>query len=493
MQVISDAELYDLRCMPHLLETAGVSSATLQQSLVLRNWEAHLASEIKRRQDNKRIASTLSTDTSATDHVAGIVGGSSSHRLTMDLPGGSSSSSAAMKRGRTVDSMLSEQSAASLSHTHDSSIQGSDDGNTAGGNCDHNQENMNADSIDIDTDDDAQNSFSLFFPKTSQVGRDSDPHSSPPDVQEVRDEGASVSLKDLRSKSCREQRAMIRGLDGDVTRTLLLDLLKDDLKQRNQLETLRKTRKHLTQKIRRHKQRIDRDKKTIHELKNPTLQDLDVRRKNSRRLSWRGMISLGLRKSIALISASMFPNAALLDISRNTVIRSEVLTSAFFVTRTSVFHHLLYDLLKKISDLRCDTHTFDDDDLFRYTGGSQLVPAGRYQSERPFIENKVVSADQTQYTTGYQLQSQDSLLCDLFGLPSSLNPSEIARLVHDTLNGSFMVGCTAFSSDATNSSIFQRQKLQGIIVTSALLKDWISLRELKYDNAFASITALYLV
>ena len=191
----------------------------------------------------------------------------------------------------------------------------------------------------------------------------------------------------------------------------------------------------------------------------------------------------------------MFPNAALLDISRNTVIRSEVLTAAFFVARTSVFHHLLYDLLKKISDLRCGGHAFDDDDLFRYTVGSQLVSAGQYQSERPNIgniENKVVSDDQIEYATGYQLQSQDSLLCDAFGLPTSLNPSEIDRLVHDTLNGTFMVGCTAFSSDATNSSIFQRQKLQGIIVTSALLKDWKALRELKYDNAFASITALYL-
>ena len=55
MQVISDAsgsrtDLYDLRGMPQLLESAGVSSATLQQSLVLRDWGSHLESEIKRRQ-----------------------------------------------------------------------------------------------------------------------------------------------------------------------------------------------------------------------------------------------------------------------------------------------------------------------------------------------------------------------------------------------------------------------------------------------------------
>ena len=182
--------------------------------------------------------------------------------------------------------MLSEPSAPTLSHTYDSSIQGlSDDDNTVGGNDDHNQESTNANSKDFDTDDDAHHSFNLLFPATSQVGRDHDPHSSPPDVQEVR-EGASVSLKDLRSKSCRDQRAMIRALDGDAARTLLLDLLKDDSKQRNQIENLRKAKKHATQRIRRQRQRIERDKATIHELKNPKLQDLDVRRKNSRRLSW---------------------------------------------------------------------------------------------------------------------------------------------------------------------------------------------------------------
>ena len=508
MQVISDAsgcsrtELYDLRYMPQILETAGVSSSTMNQSLVLRDWGSHLDSEMKRRLDNKRIASTLSTasaPTPAMDDVAVADGGS--HIPTIDLQGNNSSSSAArfnvsnrMKRGRTVDSLLSE-SLTTLSHEHDSSIPADLD-DTVGVDDDHTQDSMNVNPDDIDIDGDEHNSFHLFFPATSQVGRDPDPHSSAPDVQEVRDADINVSLKNLRSKSRCEQIAMIRGLDREALHKLLLGLLDVDSRQTNQIERLQKIRKHTTQKVRRQKQRIERSKTKIHDLQNPALQELDVRRKNSRRLSWRGMISLGLRKSIALISASMFPNAALLDISRNTVIRSEVLTAAFLVARISVFHNLLYELLKQISDLRGEAHTFDDDDLFRYTSGSQLVSAGQYQPNRPNIENKVVSTDQMkhgEYKTGAQLQSQDSLMCDLFGLPSSLDPSELDRLVHDTSNGTFMVGCTAFSSDATNSSIFQRQKLQGIIITSALLKDWIALRDLKYGNVFASITALYLV
>ena len=92
------------------------------------------------------------------------------------------------------------------------------------------------------------------------------------------------------------------------------------------------------QKVRRLQDQLEKKKLTISDLKKPKLQDLDVHRKGACKLTWRGMISLGLGKAIALVSANSFPLASLVEVSRNTVTRSEVLTGAFFNARATVFH-----------------------------------------------------------------------------------------------------------------------------------------------------------
>ena len=89
--------------------------------------------------------------------------------------------------------------------------------------------------------------------------------------------------------------------------------------------------------------------------------------------------------------------------------------------------------------------------------------------------------------------SQDDMICAHFGLPRLGEAHQMASFSSDPSVGSYIIGCTAFSSDATNSSIFQRQKLQGLIVTSALLKDWEALKAVQYQDAFVAMTALWLV
>lgn len=201
-------------------------------------------------------------------------------------------------------------------------------------------------------------------------------------------------------------------------------------------------------------------------MKNPRLNDLDVHRKGSCRLTWRGMISLGLRKAIALVSGRSYPLASLVDVSRNTVIRAEVLTGAFFVARSSVFHNSIYAILKEISRRRQAVNATEDD--------------LEHQSQMVAVDLDVSPA---------VAASQDDMICSYFNVPR-LTDADMALLTSDKSDGSFIIGCTAFSNDATNSSIFQRQKLQGLIVTSSLLKNWLALKQQNYQEMFASMTSL---
>ncbi len=246
-------------------------------------------------------------------------------------------------------------------------------------------------------------------------------------------------------------------------------------------ELLHRTKSRLKiqqQKVRRLSTRLSKAKDTIEELKQPTLHDLDVKRNNSRRLSWRGMVALGLRKAIALISASSFPHASLVDVSRNTVIRAEVLTNAFLLARAALFHQLVYGLLTFAANLQTGKYIYDECENQRTLDAemqSQIVDATTIQTGSSVNNNGL---------------SQDEVSCSCFGLPRIGSIEEVTKMVSPGSEGSFMIGATSFSSDATNSSIFQRQKLQGLIVTSSVMKDWEKLQKLEYHDAFASLTSL---
>ena len=80
---------------------------------------------------------------------------------------------------------------------------------------------------------------------------------------------------------------------------------------------------------------------------------LEVSRRGTHRLSQRGAIALGIRKSLALTSAIGYPLAALIDISRWTVIRCEVAVAAMLVARARArFINCFFGLCSWLRNLR---------------------------------------------------------------------------------------------------------------------------------------------
>lgn len=82
------------------------------------------------------------------------------------------------------------------------------------------------------------------------------------------------------------------------------------------------------------------------------------------------------------------------------------------------------------------------------------------------------------------------MICKQLALPPLDDVGVFTRMVSD--GGHYCLGTTAFCGDATNSSIWQKQKLQGLLVSTSLLTDWSSLKNIRYDDAFIGTTALSL-
>eukprot|EP00435_Cladocopium_sp_Y103_P040918 s3058_g11.t1 len=57
-------------------------------------------------------------------------------------------------------------------------------------------------------------------------------------------------------------------------------------------------------------------------------------------------------------------------------------------------------------------------------------------------------------------------------------------------DGHRSLGTTFFCGDATNSSIWQKQKVQGLLVSTSLITNWKALEETWYDDAFIGMTAM---
>jgi len=169
------------------------------------------------------------------------------------------------------------------------------------------------------------------------------------------------------------------------------------------------------------------------------------------RLTKTGFVALGIRKALALSSAVAFPLAILFDVSRQTVCRAETSVWAMLVMRSAAFHKIISDVLNRIS---------------------------------VFLANK----DQATVSPSLALTDVDYAVVaahDL-GVPVPHSTDEIALA-----DAPFFLGGTAFSGDATNSGVWRRNKLQGLILTSSFLvsPDQLS----KYDlwhHAFASHTTV---
>ena len=56
----------------------------------------------------------------------------------------------------------------------------------------------------------------------------------------------------------------------------------------------------------------------------------------------------------------------------------------------------------------------------------------------------------------------------------------------------FSIGSTFWCGDATNSSIWKRQKLQGMLLSSSFMTNWAALSREEYTSAFTTMKSMYL-
>lgn len=224
------------------------------------------------------------------------------------------------------------------------------------------------------------------------------------------------------------------------------------------------------------------EKTQIQKLKKQDTDDLQVKKEHCRKMNWKGLVTLGLRKGIALVSANSFPQASLLDVSRQSVSRADILCSAYLVARTMAFHKMVYSLLESFAtrQRRANNPLEDEGDAIPDTipdDSLDLVPATFNQQIQTDINS-----------------SQDDMICAVLGVPpaSSADPQAFANMVSQHRKPG-LLGATYWCGDATNASIWQRQKLQGLMVQSSLVSDWSALTNLDYDAAFTTQTAMSLI
>ena len=284
-----------------------------------------------------------------------------------------------------------------------------------------------------------------------------------------------IDFENLHTLDSEQHRALMESLD---KQSLVAYSMRQHNMVKSQQETITALKRELKsekQRSRRAMQTLTRNKEKLHALKNPDITDLDVFRGNAKKLSWRGSVSLGLRKSIAYVSASSFPMSSLLDIGRQTVTRCEVLVGAYIMMRSLYFHRILYMILKRLASIQSDEHAQSPDtqpagsvqDL-----GRALVPGGNVHF------NEIGSAGVVSH---FDAMSKD------FELPSVEVPiSQNAPMMALGDDEPFCLGCTFFAGDATNAAIWRRQKLQGLMVTTGIMLDSNALKNTQYRQAFRS-------
>lgn len=101
----------------------------------------------------------------------------------------------------------------------------------------------------------------------------------------------------------------LEGLNRDELVEMCMHHISHRVKAEGKLDAVIRSRKAWNQSARRLKQQLAKAKDRINELKNPGAgDDLQIKRKNCCKMNWNGLITLGLRKGIALVSANgQFP------------------------------------------------------------------------------------------------------------------------------------------------------------------------------------------
>ena len=194
------------------------------------------------------------------------------------------------------------------------------------------------------------------------------------------------------------------------------------------------------------------------------------------RLTTRGVVALGIRKGLTATSAVSFPLTALVDVKRWTVCRSENIVWSILVARTVCFHRIWLKVLRQMAEHMKGRQAHRHSDPTTHQLCQRGEPHSSSSSLTPTLSSGVPSED--------QMIEQD------LGFPS------IACLPFPTLTQTdtehFLVGGTLFSTDATNTSMWRRHKLQAVLVESNLLTNRDLLSSSNAAHAFVRHRAVLL-
>ena len=254
----------------------------------------------------------------------------------------------------------------------------------------------------------------------------------------------------------------------------------------NQDTSVAKTRKLLkvkNQKIRRLEMQVVKHKEQLELAKMPST-SLEVNRQG-RRLTWRTSIIIGLRKLMCIVSANAFPLASLINISRWTVTRCEVLAWALILGRIRSWHIIVKHLLKYVCENVASVTT-------------SIVPASSVRDlDDDDDDNKNTSRkSQRLNPIDATVQTQDEAIRKDHDLPSACEWVSLINLpvseVEYTGAWNGIVASTFFCSDATNAAIWNRQKLQGLEVRCMILVNRRALDKQDYATAFKTLKCMFL-
>ena len=285
-------------------------------------------------------------------------------------------------------------------------------------------------------------------------------------------------IKKLAVASIEDQKEFVAKLDLQGLTTHWFQQLVVIQNQDDTMTDFRKKLKRKMQQVRRLERQVVSKKEEIQNIVHGSAQSLEIVR-SGRRLTWRTSVILGLRKLMCIISANAFPLASLVDVSRWTVTRCEIMAWAVLLGRTRAWYKTLMTLLKDVCQ-----HMVNNAGV---TSSFALVSASEVQD----LSNKRKGSS----TSGVaNLPTQDEAIRSDFGLPSASSwISQLTVSLSQTeLNWDGVVACTSWAGDATNSSIWQRQKLQGIEIRTIVLTNKRALVEAQYDVAFTSMVCMLL-
>ena len=223
---------------------------------------------------------------------------------------------------------------------------------------------------------------------------------------------------------------------------------------------LQKTIRAKQQVVRRLQTRLDKEKQKALVAQSKQTDELNVERRGSR-LTFKGSVALGIRKAMGLVSAASFPLASLIDSSRWTITRAEVHCWALLIARSRAFYATLFSLLSFVHaqhEKYRNTEEGNVPECGDVLLATDVGPAVQIPTGRIMTQNEAISLD-----------------CHL-PIPTSLSNKDVFS--------TFTVGSTCFSGDATNASIWQREKLQGLETCTAFLVNVESLVKGDFKSAF---------